>query len=117
MERLLNQGELLVLGENLKGLEIICRSGSCWVTQARDSRDFILRRQSQFEVQSKGQVVVYATSSCRLQLIPGKKPARNCAPLAALKSSLHWCRLPAAWLNQKTVPRPGSAVRSVGKNR
>lgn len=68
MELLLNQGELLNLGENLQGLTIVCQSGTCWLTQAEDSRDHILRNGHRFEIRAKGQVVLCATAPCRLQL-------------------------------------------------
>lgn len=70
MELLLNQGELLNMGENLAGLTIICRSGACWLTQTGDPRDHILRRGARFEVRSKGQLVLYAASSCSIQMVP-----------------------------------------------
>lgn len=75
MELLLNKGELLSMGENLEGLTIICRSGTCWITQTGDPRDYILRRGRNLEVRCKGQLVVCATSDCRLQMLPQEETA------------------------------------------
>lgn len=69
MQLLLHQGELLDLGENLKGLTVICCSGCCWLTQEGDSRDFILRDNAQIEVHSHGRIMVCASKPCRLQLL------------------------------------------------
>lgn len=75
MELLLNKGELLNMGENLEGLKIICRSGTCWITQTGDPRDYILHRGRYLDVRSKGQLVVCATSSCRLQMVSQEEKA------------------------------------------
>lgn len=84
MELLLNQGELLNLGEKLQGLTVLCHSGSCWLTQAGDSRDHILRNGHSVEIHSRGQVLLFATSACRLQLMPENSPARSfLVPIAA----------------------------------
>jgi len=69
MEMLLNKGELLNLGKNLQGLAIIFQSGTCWLTQAGDSRDHILRAGQKFEIRSKGQIVLCAADPCRLQMV------------------------------------------------
>ncbi|MDT8419939.1 MAG: DUF2917 domain-containing protein [Desulfuromonadales bacterium] len=117
MEILLSQGELLDLGDNLKGLTIVCRSGCCWLTQTGDPRDFILRRQAQLEIQSRGQVVVMATSSCRLQLTPAKSSQFYSALLATLKASGERHLLPAPRLESGTGSCPVPAATTVGKNR
>lgn len=86
MELLLGQDELLDLGENLQGLIVICQSGSCWLTQSGDTRDYILRSNTQVEVHSKGQLVICATSPCRLQLTTPKAPAQ--LPLVPVVANL-----------------------------
>jgi hypothetical protein len=72
MELLLDRGELLNLGQKLQGLTIVCRAGTCWLTQTGDARDHILRGGHQFQVRAKGQLVLYATARCRLQLVAEK---------------------------------------------
>ena len=74
MELLLNKRELLNLGENLRGVSIVCREGRCWLTQAGDSRDHILAAGGSFTVHSCGKLIVTATEDCRLMLTtPGVK--------------------------------------------
>ncbi|HKJ04037.1 MAG TPA: DUF2917 domain-containing protein [Geopsychrobacteraceae bacterium] len=86
MELLLNQGELLDLGKNRQGLIIICREGSIWLTQKDDPRDFVLYRGRQFEVRTKGQVVISAVRPSRLQVIPDESAAcQNSLALVVLQ--------------------------------
>ncbi len=68
MEILLHRNELLDLGDNLYGVRIICQAGRCWLTQAGDNRDHILRSGQGFSVKMRGQLVVTATEDCRLML-------------------------------------------------
>lgn len=83
MELLLNQGELLNLGKKLRGLNVLCHSGNCWLTQAGDSRDHILHNGQSVEIHSKGQILLYATSPCRLQLMREQAPVRiSLVPIA-----------------------------------
>lgn len=69
MEILLRQDELLDLGENLVGRSIICRVGSCWLTQAGDNRDHILRSGDRFNIRARGLLLITATENCRLMLV------------------------------------------------
>ena len=83
MELLLNKRELLNLGENLRGVSIVCREGRCWLTQAGDSRDYILAAGGSFTVHSSGKLIVTATEDCRLMLTtPGVKSR----PLQSVKT-------------------------------
>ena len=68
MELLMNKRELLDLGENLRGVSIVCREGRCWLTQAGDSRDHILTAGGSFTVRSSGKLIVTAAEGCRLML-------------------------------------------------
>ena len=81
MELLLNPGELLDLGENLQAMTIICHSGTCWLTQAGDSRDYILRHGQQFKVHNKGKLILQAGIACRLQFFIQEITSRH--PLVA----------------------------------
>ena len=76
MDLLLNQGELLDLGKNLRGMSVICHSGNCWLTQADDSRDLILRSGLEVKIHCKGQVILSAISPCRVQLVNDKAPVQ-----------------------------------------
>ncbi len=73
MEMLMKQRELLDLGEELQGLRIVCQQGQCWITQAGDSRDHIMRRGDTFVIQARGRVIVTATEACRIQLATNHK--------------------------------------------
>ena len=75
MEMLLEQRELLDLGETLQGVKIVCQHGQCWITQSGDSRDHILRRGENFTIRAKGQVIITATESCRIMLVESNKAA------------------------------------------
>ena len=68
MELLLNKREILDLGQNLHGFSIVCREGRCWITQAGDSRDHILRVGDRFVVNSNGQLIITAIEPCRFML-------------------------------------------------
>jgi len=69
MEILLKKHELLDLGTELRGLSLFCQAGTCWLTQAGDSRDHILRAGHSFTATQNGHLVVAATDNCRLTLI------------------------------------------------
>ena len=75
MEMILEQRELLDLGETLQGVKIVCQHGQCWITQSGDSRDHILRRGGNFTIRAKGQVIITATESCRIMLVESNKRA------------------------------------------
>ena len=91
MEILLNERELLDLGENLRGVSIICREGMCWLTQTGDSRDHILRAGGSFTVSASGQLIITATESCRLMLVEPKVQQRQTRPAKLLYGLLKGC--------------------------
>ncbi|GEM_PF-857648 len=91
MELLLNERELLDLGENLRGVRIVCRQGRCWLTQAGDSRDHILRAGNSFMVSANGQLIITATESCRLMLIEPLVQHRQSRPVNILYGLLKDC--------------------------
>ncbi len=68
MELLLEENEILDLGEGLRGVTVLCQQGCCWLTQSGDSRDHILHPGGRFTVQSKGQLLVTASAACRIRL-------------------------------------------------
>ena len=69
MEILLQKNELLDLGAGLRNVEIICRSGRCWLTQTGDLRDHVLSPGKRMRVCSRGRVLVTASAECRLLLL------------------------------------------------
>lgn len=72
MELMLQKKEILDLGSKLKGLEIICLDGRCWLTQTGDSHDHILRNGHRFNNRQDGQLLVIAIDDCRLKLLRQK---------------------------------------------
>ncbi len=68
MEMLLSKQELLDLGDQVKGLKIICCGGICWVTQRGDTRDYILKAGESMTSQNNSHLIVTATEECRLRL-------------------------------------------------
>ncbi len=91
MEFLLNKRELLDLGEDLRGVSIVCREGRCWLTQAGDSRDHILSAGDSFTVRSSGQLIITATESCRLMLREPERKSRKSRPIKALYGVFKVC--------------------------
>ena len=77
MELLLNENELLNLGEDLSGIRIVCGDGHCWVTQAGDSRDHFVRAGESFTVESRGQLVLVAMERSRLMLFQTENNNRH----------------------------------------
>lgn len=69
MEILLQRNELLDLGKKLSGRRVVCQSGCCWLTQAGDSRDHILRSGDCFDIGLRGQLLITATENSRLLLV------------------------------------------------
>jgi hypothetical protein len=78
MQLQLNKQELLNLGENLRAVKLYCRSGCCWLTQAGDDRDHILRAGHSCIFNRPGKVLVMAITETRLQLTA--EPAGEKAP-------------------------------------
>ncbi|PLY06825.1 MAG: hypothetical protein C0622_00605 [Desulfuromonas sp.] len=70
MELLLEKNEILDFGRGrLKGYELLCLAGRCWLTQEGDSRDHLLAAGERFTSRSRGRVLVTAISGCRLTLV------------------------------------------------
>ena len=68
MEILLQRKELLDLGNKVRGMEIRCQAGCCWVTQTGDQRDLLLHAGGVFQVTRNGQLLISAMQDCRLTL-------------------------------------------------
>lgn len=68
MDIQLEEKELLGLGGDARGLEIRCREGRLWVTQAGDGRDHLLGPGDCFAVTTRGRVVIVPLKDVRLAL-------------------------------------------------
>jgi hypothetical protein len=88
MEMLLEQQELLDLGETLQGVKIVCQEGQCWITQLGDSRDHIMRSGDSFTIRGKGRVIMTATESCRIMLVETNKACNLRTPYRAVYNLL-----------------------------
>ncbi len=91
MELLLNKREILDLGEDLRGVNVVCREGRCWLTQTGDSRDHILSVGDRFTVRSSGQLIITATEPCRLMLSEPGVQSRKLWPIMVLYGLLRSC--------------------------
>lgn len=70
MQLLLEKNELFDFGENPGAVSVHCQAGCCWLTQAGDSRDHILRAGQSHNVLSRGKVLVMAIAATQLQVLP-----------------------------------------------
>jgi hypothetical protein len=66
-----------------RGIIILCRSGSCWITQEGDPRDYYLRDERSFTTHQEGLVVVQALADTDIIISPdrGKSHLRRISPL------------------------------------
>jgi Protein of unknown function (DUF2917) len=88
MQLLLEPSELLDLGKNLQAVDISCQAGCCWLTQAGDSRDHILRAGQSHTIRLPGKVLVTATETTRLQLTGERKRSTHNSPWRQFCTSL-----------------------------
>lgn len=91
MVLILENSELLDLGEKLRGVRIDCLDGRCWLTQAGDSRDHLLGKGDSFIVRTGGRLIISATKACRLKLLPEQHHAGRPLFLHALTRGLKNC--------------------------
>jgi len=62
--------------EKCKGMKVECRTGSLWVTQDMDARDYILSPGQALELEHGGDAIVFALMQSELVLSePAPKPA------------------------------------------
>ena len=62
---------LRVEGDN-RGTKIVCRSGSCWITQEGDLKDYLLGSERDFTVLRDGLIVVQALTDAEIALSSAK---------------------------------------------
>lgn len=68
-------GKLYKVDGDQRGLQIICRRGKLWITQAEDEQDYILRAGERFVVARQGLILVESFSEGVMQLIaPAPSP-------------------------------------------
>jgi hypothetical protein len=91
MVLMLENSELLDLGEKLQGVCIECLDGRCWLTQAGDSRDHLLGAGDSFTIRTGGRLIITATKACRLKLCPQPHGAKRPVFLHALTRELKSC--------------------------
>ena len=53
-----------------RGIKILCRSGSCWITQERDLKDYPLGDKGGFTINRGGLVVVQALTDTEIVVSP-----------------------------------------------
>ena len=61
--------QVMSLGD-AAGVRIFARTGTLWVTQDHDRRDFVLAQGDSFDVVGRARVVVQALSPARVGLLP-----------------------------------------------
>jgi Protein of unknown function (DUF2917) len=53
-----------------RGIKILCRSGSCWITQERDLKGYLLGNKGDFTINRDGLVVVQALTDTEIVVSP-----------------------------------------------
>jgi Protein of unknown function (DUF2917) len=61
---------LLRVEGNSRGTKILCRFGSCWITQERDLKDYLLGNKGDFTINRDGLVVVQALTDTEIVVSP-----------------------------------------------
>ena len=61
---------LLRVEGDSRGIKILCRSGSRWITQEGDSRDHLLEKMGDFAINRDGLVVVQALTDTEIVVSP-----------------------------------------------
>lgn len=76
MDMQMLKGELVTFDVDRPGVRIRCRSGRVWVTQAGDSRDYLLAAGQQVALRRRGRVVITALeeSRCFPETVAGNLP-------------------------------------------
>jgi Protein of unknown function (DUF2917) len=70
------------------GIKILCRSGSCWITQEGDSQDHLLEKMGDFTIYRDGLVVVQALTDTEIVVSSEKERRSVCSPsTTAIKRS------------------------------
>ena len=68
---------LLRVEGDSRGIKILCGSGSCWITQERDLKDYLLGNKGDFTINRDGLVVVQALTDTEIVVSPEIKRLRQ----------------------------------------
>jgi hypothetical protein len=63
-----------------RGIKILCRSGSCWITQEGDWKDYLLESERDFTVHRDGLIVVQALTDTEIAVSSEKEKHSVCSP-------------------------------------
>jgi hypothetical protein len=63
-----------------RGTKILCRSGSCWITQEGDLKDYLLESERDFTVHRDGLIVVQALTDTKIAVSSEKEKHSVCSP-------------------------------------
>lgn len=75
MELVLAKNDIVTLDGDQSGLQLHCRSGHLWLTQAGDSRDHLLAPGQHHTIARRGRVVIWALAPATLQTCSASAPA------------------------------------------
>lgn len=64
---------LLRVEGDSRGIKILCRFGSCWITQERDLKDYLLESERDFTVHRDGLIVVQALTDTEIAVSSEKE--------------------------------------------
>ena len=67
------RNSLLRVDGHGRGIKIICRSGSCWVTQEGDLKDYFLENKQDLTVNRYGLIVVQALTDTEIAVSSEKE--------------------------------------------
>ena len=72
-----SRGAILKLDGPVRGVTIACLSGTAWVTQLGDARDYIVRAPREFAACREGQILVQVLADARIALrLRDRRPGR-----------------------------------------
>jgi hypothetical protein len=63
-----------------RGTKIVCRSGSCWITQEGDLKNYLLESERDFTVHRDGLIVVQALTDTEIAVSSEKEKHSNSSP-------------------------------------
>ena len=67
-----------------RGTKILCRSGSCWITQEGDLKDYLLESERDFTVHRDGLIVVQALTATEIAVSSEKEKHSVSSPRTSL---------------------------------
>jgi len=64
----LEKGEILRI-DGARGMKVLVEDGSAWLTQCKDTADYVMQAGDAVELNGKGTALVTTFDSCRLTLV------------------------------------------------